>query len=83
MNGIMNMIKFGKVGIAMLFYTFRIFVGMLLPIQTSINSRLGQFTRSTFYASTISFAVGTICLFILNLIINPHILRHHSSQINR
>lgn len=74
MNGIMNMIKFGKVGMAMLFlYFLGIFVGMLLPIQTSINSRLGQFTRSTFYASTISFAVGTICLFILNLIINPHI----------
>ena len=38
---------------------------MLLPIQTSINSRLSQFTRSSFYASTISFAVGTICLLVL------------------
>lgn len=54
-------------------YLLGIFVGMLLPIQTSVNSRLSQFTRSSFYASTISFAVGTLCLLILNLIINPHV----------
>ena len=47
---------------------------MLLPIQTSINSRLSQFTRSSFYASTISFAVGTICLLVLNIIIHPQVL---------
>ena len=47
---------------------------MLLPIQTSINSRLSQFTRSSFYASTISFAVGTICLLVLNLIVHPQVL---------
>ncbi|MDU2777623.1 MAG: EamA-like transporter family protein, partial [Staphylococcus epidermidis] len=28
-------------------YLLGIFVGMLLPIQTSINSRLSQFTRSS------------------------------------
>ncbi|MDS3919831.1 DMT family transporter [Staphylococcus epidermidis] len=55
-------------------YLLGIFVGMLLPIQTSINSRLSQFTRSSFYASTISFAVGTICLLVLNIIIHPQVL---------
>ncbi|MEJ7183278.1 DMT family transporter [Staphylococcus epidermidis] len=55
-------------------YLLGIFVGMLLPIQTSINSRLSQFTRSSFYASTISFAVGTICLLVLNLIVHPQVL---------
>lgn len=54
-------------------YLLEIFVGMLLPIQTSINSRLSQYTRSSFYASTISFAVGTACLSILYLIINPRV----------
>lgn len=54
-------------------YLLGIFVGMILPIQTSINSRLSQYTRSSFYASTISFGVGTICLLILNLFINPHV----------
>lgn len=54
-------------------YFLGIFVGMLIPIQTSINSKLSQFTRSSFYASTISFAVGTLCLLIINLITNPHV----------
>ena len=45
--------------------------GMMVPIQTSINSRLGRYTESSFYASTISFFVGTLFLFILNMIFNP------------
>ncbi|MBO1199925.1 DMT family transporter [Staphylococcus simiae] len=56
-----------------LLYLFGIVVGMLIPIQTSINSRLSQFTRSSFYASTISFAVGTLFLVILNIIMTPAI----------
>ncbi|KKI56670.1 transporter family-2 protein [Staphylococcus pasteuri] len=55
-------------------YFLGIFVGMLIPIQTSVNSRLSQYTKSSFYASTISFGVGTVCLIILNLIINPQML---------
>ncbi|PNZ67076.1 DMT family transporter [Staphylococcus croceilyticus] len=47
-----------------------IVAGMMVPIQTSINSRLGRYTESSFYASTISFFVGTIFLFILNVIFN-------------
>ena len=33
-----------------------IVAGMMVPIQTSINSRLGRYTESSFYASTISFS---------------------------
>ena len=47
-----------------------IIAGMMVPIQTSINSRLGRFTESSFYASTISFFVGTLFLLILNIIFN-------------
>ncbi|NUI94246.1 DMT family transporter [Staphylococcus borealis] len=48
-----------------------IVAGMMVPIQTSINARLGRFTESTFYASTISFFIGSLFLFILNVIFNP------------
>lgn len=48
-----------------------IVAGMMVPIQTSINARLGRFTESSFYASTISFFVGSLFLFILNIIFNP------------
>ena len=47
-----------------------IVAGMMVPIQTSINSRLGRYTESSFYASTISFFVGTLFLLILNIIFN-------------
>lgn len=36
-------------------FVLGIIAGMMVPIQTSINSRLGRFTESSFYASTISF----------------------------
>ena len=48
--------------------------GMVIPFQTSINSRLGAYTHSSFYASTISFFVGSLCLIIINACINPHML---------
>ena len=47
-----------------------IVAGMMVPIQTSINSRLGRYTESSFYASTISFFVGTLFLLLLNVIFN-------------
>ena len=49
-------------------FVLGIIAGMMVPIQTSINSRLGRFTESSFYASTIFF-VGTLLL-ILNIIFN-------------
>ncbi|ALM56230.1 DMT family transporter [Staphylococcus equorum] len=56
-----------------LLYIIGIIAGMVVPFQTSINSRLSLYTKSSFYASTISFATGTIFLIILNLITNPHV----------
>ncbi|AWQ74608.1 hypothetical protein CSB82_1957 [Staphylococcus aureus] len=50
---------------------------MLIPIQTSVNSRLSLYTKSPFYTSFISFSVGTICLIILNIIINPEVFTIH------
>ncbi|MDT0783427.1 DMT family transporter [Staphylococcus pseudintermedius] len=48
--------------------------GVVIPVQTSINSRLSRFTQSSLYASAISFTVGTLLLVILNFILNPHLL---------
>ncbi|WP_411842561.1 DMT family transporter [Salinicoccus sp. HZC-1] len=45
--------------------------GSLVPVQTSINSRLAVFTRSVFLSSFYSFSVGTIMLIIFNLFANP------------
>ncbi len=50
---------------------------MFIPIQTSVNSRLSLYTKSPFYTSFISFSVGTICLIILNIIINPEVFTIH------
>ncbi|NGG19425.1 EamA-like transporter family protein, partial [Staphylococcus aureus] len=50
----------------LLFYIIGVLVGMLIPIQTSVNSRLSLYTKSPFYTSFISFSVGTICLIVLN-----------------
>ncbi|MFT8319266.1 MAG: DMT family transporter [Sporolactobacillus sp.] len=44
--------------------------GMSVPIQTSINSRLGKKVASPFLASTISFFIGTLTLIVLTLIID-------------
>lgn len=61
----------------LLFYIIGVLVGMLIPIQTSVNSRLSLYTKSPFYTSLISFSVGTICLIILNIIINPEVFTIH------
>jgi len=45
--------------------------GSLIPVQTSINSRLAVFTRSVFLSSFYSFLVGTLMLILFNLFANP------------
>ncbi|MBF7017756.1 DMT family transporter [Staphylococcus durrellii] len=55
----------------LLLFIVGIVAGMVVPFQTSINSRLSLYTKSSFYASTISFATGTIFLILINAIINP------------
>ncbi|MGD6885188.1 DMT family transporter [Staphylococcus shinii] len=65
-----------------LLYIIGIVAGMVVPFQTSINSRLSLYTKSSFYASTISFATGTIFLILINLIINPDVFtsKFYSNQ---
>src|SRR5699024_10917656 len=48
--------------------------GMSIPFQTSINSKLGVYTKSPIYTSTISFGIGALFLVFLNVIFNPQML---------
>src|SRR5699024_9549766 len=48
--------------------------GMFIPFQTSVNAKLSAYTKSTIYTSTISFAVGSIFLILLNAVYQPHLL---------
>ncbi len=66
----------------LLFYIIGVLVGMSIPIQTSVNSRLSLYTKSPFYTSFISFSVGTICLIILNIIINPEVYHLDNQSFN-
>ncbi|GGI40849.1 DMT family transporter [Mammaliicoccus stepanovicii] len=45
--------------------------GLCVPLQTSINTKLGSFTKSPILASFYSFLVGTIVLIFINLMMNP------------
>lgn len=45
--------------------------GTVIPIQTSINTRLRQYTQSAFYASTVSFFTGTCVLAIIIILSQP------------
>jgi transporter family-2 protein len=46
------------------------FVGTIIPIQAVLNSRLGKQTSGALMGALLSFLTGTICLLILNIIIN-------------
>ena len=45
-------------------------VGALMPVQAILNTRLGKQTGGPLMGSLMSFGVGLICLFILNLATN-------------
>ncbi|MFC6170817.1 DMT family transporter [Loigolactobacillus jiayinensis] len=49
-------------------------IGIGLPLQTSINSRLRHSVGSPFLASLISFAVGTVFLAVMTLLIRHSLL---------
>ncbi|MBC1418248.1 DMT family transporter [Listeria fleischmannii] len=52
-----------------LFYLLAgILAGMVMPIQTSVNTRLKGYTQSPFIASFVSFSVGSIVLVIISLL---------------
>lgn len=44
---------------------------MFFPIQASISSRLSSYSKTPLTASFIAFSLGTIILFIINLIVDP------------
>lgn len=48
-----------------------ILAGLCVPLQTSINTKLGSYTKSPILASFYSFLIGTIVLIIVNTIMNP------------
>ncbi|UXR78641.1 MULTISPECIES: DMT family transporter [unclassified Staphylococcus] len=54
------------------FILLGLLAGAVVPFQTSINTRLSHYTQSTFYASTISFFVGTLCLIFLTAVLHPY-----------
>jgi len=45
-------------------------IGALMPVQAILNTRLGKQIGGPLMGSLMSFLVGLICLFILNLAIN-------------
>src|ERR1700748_962126 len=46
------------------FVLMALVLGALLPVQATINSRLSQIVSSPIVAAFISFAVGTVALFL-------------------
>jgi transporter family-2 protein len=44
-----------------------LFIGALLPVQAVLNTKLGKQTGGPLISSLLSFLVGLICLFIINL----------------
>lgn len=48
-----------------------VIAGLCVPLQTSINTKLGSYTKSPILSSFYSFLIGTIVLIIVNLIMNP------------
>ncbi|MBS1577988.1 MAG: DMT family transporter [Bacteroidetes bacterium] len=53
-----------------LFMLVTLIVGALMPVQAILNTRLGKQIGGPLMGSLMSFLVGLICLFILNLAAN-------------
>jgi len=47
-----------------------LFIGALLPVQAVLNTKLGKQTGGPLISSLLSFLVGLVCLFIINLVTN-------------
>jgi len=47
-----------------------LFIGAILPVQAVLNTKLGKQTGGPLVSSLLSFLVGLICLFIINLVAN-------------
>ncbi|MGI1805496.1 DMT family transporter [Exiguobacterium sp. TDN 0502] len=48
-------------------------IGLLVPVQTSVNTRLRGVVGSPFLASLISFTIGSLFLFILVLLVDGNV----------
>ncbi|GAF40824.1 hypothetical protein FC83_GL001451 [Agrilactobacillus composti DSM 18527 = JCM 14202] len=57
----------------MLVATLGILIGIGLPLQTAINSKLKTATKSPFIASFISFTIGCVALSLLVITIKPNL----------
>ena len=53
-----------------------LFIGAILPVQAVLNTKLGKQTGGPMISSFLSFLVGLICLFIINLFANYTALSH-------
>jgi transporter family-2 protein len=53
-----------------------LFIGAILPVQAVLNTKLGKQTGGPLISSLLSFLVGLICLFIINLFANYTALSH-------
>ena len=53
-----------------------LFIGAILPVQAVLNTKLGKQTGGPLVSSLLSFLVGLICLFIINLFANYTALSH-------
>ncbi|MGV3042973.1 DMT family transporter [Staphylococcus rostri] len=60
------------------FIILGLIAGAVVPVQTSVNTRLSQYTQSAFYASAISFLVGTLSLVLLTLVTQPRYFTSHA-----
>jgi bacterial/archaeal transporter family-2 protein len=49
---------------------FTLIIGAMMPVQAILNTRLGRQIGGPLMGSLMSFGVGLICLFILNLVSN-------------
>jgi transporter family-2 protein len=47
-----------------------LFIGTLLPVQAILNTKLGKQTGGPMMSSMLSFFVGLVCLFIINVVTN-------------
>jgi transporter family-2 protein len=55
---------------------FTLIIGALLPVQALLNTRLGRQTGGPLMGSLMSFFIGLVALFLLNLAINYSAVTH-------
>lgn len=58
--------------LAMLTAPLGIFSGLITPVQTAVNTRLGHSIGSPLRASLVSFSVGLLAMLTLTLVVGPY-----------